>query len=129
MKVATAAVAVAPSFAVKVAAGDATTDGSGGVDKLDQDGNNGCGNDDDFEDDNEGWCGHHPKPTHEEQPPSTGGSDEHQPPCSGESTMPSGSEHECQPKPCSSTPSYGIDRNSRAAPAPIAVSAQRLMLL
>jgi len=31
--------------------------GSGGVDELDQDGNNGCGNDDDFEDDNEGWCG------------------------------------------------------------------------
>ena len=36
-------------------------DGSGGVDKADQDGNNGCGNDDDFEDDNEGWCGRHPK--------------------------------------------------------------------
>jgi len=36
-------------------------DGSGGVDKADQDGNNGCGNDDDFEDDNEGWCGKHPK--------------------------------------------------------------------
>ncbi|HSX57689.1 MAG TPA: hypothetical protein VLE47_00260 [Candidatus Saccharimonadales bacterium] len=33
----------------------------GGVDKADQDGNNGCGNDDDFEDDNEGWCGHKPK--------------------------------------------------------------------
>lgn len=32
----------------------------GGVDLADQDGNNGCGNDDDFEDDNEGWCG---KPT------------------------------------------------------------------
>lgn len=31
--------------------------GSGGVDLADQDGNNGCGNDDDFEDDNEGWCG------------------------------------------------------------------------
>jgi hypothetical protein len=36
-------------------------DGSGGMDKADQDGNNGCGNDDDFEDDNEGWCGKHPK--------------------------------------------------------------------
>ena len=36
-------------------------DGSGGVDKADQDGNNGCGNDDDFEDDNEGWCGKNPK--------------------------------------------------------------------
>ncbi|HEX7168952.1 MAG TPA: hypothetical protein VF230_18385, partial [Acidimicrobiales bacterium] len=31
--------------------------GPGGVDLADQDGNNGCGNDDDFEDDNEGWCG------------------------------------------------------------------------
>ena len=31
--------------------------GTGGVDLADQDGNNGCGNDDDFEDDNEGWCG------------------------------------------------------------------------
>jgi hypothetical protein len=29
---------------------------TGGADKLDQDGNNGCGNDDDFEDDNEGLC-------------------------------------------------------------------------
>ena len=36
-------------------------DGPGGVDLADQDGNNGCGNDDDFEDDNEGWCGHKPK--------------------------------------------------------------------
>ncbi|MBW3577325.1 MAG: hypothetical protein KY462_06230 [Actinobacteria bacterium] len=34
--------------------------GTGGVDLLDQDGNNGCGNDDDFEDDNEGWCGRNP---------------------------------------------------------------------
>ncbi len=34
---------------------------TGDVDKADQDGNNGCGNDDDFEDDNEGWCGHKPK--------------------------------------------------------------------
>ena len=31
--------------------------GRGGADKADQDGNNGCGNDDDFEDDNEGHCG------------------------------------------------------------------------
>ncbi|MGH2685824.1 MAG: hypothetical protein ACRDJP_10210, partial [Actinomycetota bacterium] len=37
-------------------------DNTGGADKLDQDGNNGCGNDDDFEDDNEGWCGQKPKP-------------------------------------------------------------------
>src|SRR5688572_4752506 len=29
----------------------------GGTDEADQDGNNGCGNDDDFEDDNEGRCG------------------------------------------------------------------------
>ena len=36
-------------------------DGPGGVDLADQDGNNGCGNDDDFEDDNEGWCGNKPK--------------------------------------------------------------------
>jgi hypothetical protein len=33
--------------------------GAGGVDLADQDGNNGCGNDDDFEDDDEGWCGKH----------------------------------------------------------------------
>jgi len=31
--------------------------GSGGADIYDQDGNNGCGNDDDFDDDNEGLCG------------------------------------------------------------------------
>lgn len=30
--------------------------GDGGFD-ADKDGNNGCGNDDDFEDDNNGWCG------------------------------------------------------------------------
>jgi len=35
-------------------------DGDGGEDLADQDGNNGCGNDDDFEDDNEGWCGRPP---------------------------------------------------------------------
>ena len=33
----------------------------GGIDKEDQDNNNGCGNDDDFEDDNEVWCGQKPK--------------------------------------------------------------------
>ena len=37
-------------------------DGPGGEDLADQDGNNGCGNDDDFEDDNEGWCGKRPRP-------------------------------------------------------------------
>jgi hypothetical protein len=35
----------------------------GGVDLDDQDGNNGCGNDDDFEDDNNGNCGGN-KPTY-----------------------------------------------------------------
>jgi hypothetical protein len=45
--------------------------GPGGVDRADQDGNNGCGNDDDFEDDNEGWCGHHPHPSHESKPHAT----------------------------------------------------------
>jgi hypothetical protein len=34
--------------------------GAGGVDVSDQDGNNGCGNDVDREDDNEGWCGGRP---------------------------------------------------------------------
>jgi LPXTG-motif cell wall-anchored protein len=36
--------------------------GRGGLDVEDQDGNNGCGNDDDFEDDNEGRCGRKPHP-------------------------------------------------------------------
>lgn len=31
--------------------------GAGGTDLEDQDGNNGCGNDDDFNDDNNGYCG------------------------------------------------------------------------
>lgn len=44
----------------------------GGVDKDDQDGNNGCGNDDDFEDDNEGWCGK-PKATDTPTPVVNGG--------------------------------------------------------
>jgi hypothetical protein len=35
--------------------------GPGEEDVTDQDGNNGCGNDADFEDDNEGWCGRNPK--------------------------------------------------------------------
>ncbi len=43
----------------------------GGLDVLDQDGNNGCGNDDDFEDDNEGWCGKPPIPAIVTPPPST----------------------------------------------------------
>ena len=45
-------------------------DGDGGEDLADQDGNNGCGNDDDFEDDNEGLCG---KPA---EPPAVGKVDE-----------------------------------------------------
>lgn len=40
---------------------DKQIDGAGGVDREDQDNNNGCGNDDDFEDDNEGLCGGAPK--------------------------------------------------------------------
>lgn len=36
---------------------------TGGTDSY-RDGNNGCGNDPDREDDDNGWCGHHPKPSH-----------------------------------------------------------------
>jgi hypothetical protein len=44
--------------------------GPGGLDVLDQDGNNGCGNDDDFEDDNEGRClGQKPEVEQEVVPP------------------------------------------------------------
>ena len=42
--------------------------GPGGIDVADQDGNNGCGNDDDFEDDNEGWCGKPPADDEVETP-------------------------------------------------------------
>ena len=56
------------------AVSDPDADTNGGADKpgmsggfdADQDGNNGCGNDDDFEDDNNGWCGRHPKPSAQE---------------------------------------------------------------
>ena len=49
---------------------DPDADGNGGMDKPgydggfddDKDGNNGCGNDADREDDNNGWCGKRPKP-------------------------------------------------------------------
>ncbi|MEA2499019.1 MAG: hypothetical protein QOH26_1424 [Actinomycetota bacterium] len=58
-------------------------DGPGGMDLADQDGNNGCGNDDDFEDDNEGWCGKNPK--HDEVAPA----DET---CAEGETMPEGEE-------------------------------------
>jgi hypothetical protein len=88
----------------------ADRDGSGGVDQGDQDGNNGCGNDDDFEDDNEGWCGHKPKPTHEQRPAAHG---QHETgPCPA-GTMPSGSDHECKPKPCTedSTMPSGSERD------------------
>lgn len=52
-------------------------DGNGGIDKpgetggfdADRDGNNGCGNDSDREDDNNGWCGKKP----ETAPPGGGG--------------------------------------------------------
>ncbi len=42
--------------------------GDGGADLADQDGNNGCGNDDDFEDDNNGNCGPKVKPVEAETP-------------------------------------------------------------
>ena len=45
--------------------GDDKPAGPGGTDLSDQDGNNGCGNDDDFDDDNNGWCG---KPQEETTP-------------------------------------------------------------
>jgi hypothetical protein len=61
--------------------------GDGGVDTLDQDGNNGCGNDDDFEDDNEGWCGKPNKDTPEEPK-------EPEEPCVDDTTTP---EDECNP--------------------------------
>jgi len=44
-------------------------DGPGGADLADQDGNNGCGNDDDFEDDNEGHCSGAPVPPTTDNPP------------------------------------------------------------
>ena len=50
-----------------------TADGLGGVDKEDQDGNNGCGNDDDFEDDNEGLCLGRQKATTTPPPAEVGG--------------------------------------------------------
>ena len=57
--------------------------GSGGVDLADQDGNNGCGNDDDFEDDNEGWCG---KPADKGKPDTVKANDNK--PCDADATMP-----------------------------------------
>ncbi|MFN2588450.1 MAG: hypothetical protein ABR613_10095 [Actinomycetota bacterium] len=48
--------------------------GSGGIDLHDQDGNNGCGNDDDFDDDNNGHCGGKVKgapPVQPTSPPTT----------------------------------------------------------
>ena len=55
--------------------------GNGGPDKpgqlggfsLDKDGNNGCGNDDDREDDNNGWCGKKPEPSPPPGPPPPSG--------------------------------------------------------
>ena len=46
--------------------GDDKPAGPGGTDLDDQDGNNGCGQDDDFNDDNNGWCG---KPRSTSTPP------------------------------------------------------------
>jgi len=63
---------------------DKPVDGNGGIDREDQDGNNGCGNDDDFEDDNEGWCGQKPK--------------NDKPDCSGNDCDP-GCENDCD-EPC-----------------------------
>ena len=48
--------------------GNDKADGPGGVDLADQDGNNGCGNDDDFEDDNEGHCSGAPVPPTDNPP-------------------------------------------------------------
>ncbi|MGH2691066.1 MAG: hypothetical protein ACRDHM_01000 [Actinomycetota bacterium] len=55
--------------------------GAGGLDILDQDGNNGCGNDDDFEDDNEGNCGGKPSgPQQNGGPHQNGGPTSQNPP-------------------------------------------------
>ena len=55
--------------------------GPGGLDILDQDGNNGCGNDDDFEDDNEGNCGGKPSgPSQNGGPHQNGGPTTQNPP-------------------------------------------------
>jgi hypothetical protein len=56
---------------------DPDANGNGGADKpgqtggfnFDRDGNNGCGNDSDREDDNNGWCGLKPKPASPSPPP------------------------------------------------------------
>lgn len=56
---------------------DPDFNGNGGIDKpghtggfsADRDGNNGCGNDDDREDDNNGWCGKRPTVGPTTQPP------------------------------------------------------------
>lgn len=63
----------APSFPQGKAPSDPDADANGGMDKpggvggfdADKDGNNGCGNDADREDDNNGWCG---KPPHAAAP-------------------------------------------------------------
>jgi hypothetical protein len=57
------------SYPQGYAPSDPDFNGNGGIDKpgqsggfsADRDGNNGCGNDDDREDDNNGWCGKKPK--------------------------------------------------------------------
>ena len=70
-------------------------DGSGGMDVQDQDGNNGCGNDDDFEDDNEGWCG---KPASSTTPPEVDDDDVTKPECPERNEM--GDTHANGPKGC-----------------------------
>ena len=69
--------------------GDDKPQGPGGNDRNDQDGNNGCGNDDDFDDDNNGHCG---RPTPTNTPDCTGDNnphnnkrcDEGEPDCTGD---------------------------------------------
>lgn len=62
--------------------------GFGGGDNLnDQDGNNGCGNDQDFEDDDEGWCGNKPKRHAPAPPPAGGGGGRGEQPGGGQPTI------------------------------------------
>jgi hypothetical protein len=97
--------------------------GKGGVDKLDQDGNNGCGNDDDFEDDNEGNCGGKaktkppkdnpkpPKPPKDPKPPKTNDNPKkNDPPVVVSNTPPT-----TPPTIVSDASSTGTDRDPRRA--------------
>ena len=73
--------------------GDDKPTGPGGTDRDDQDGNNGCGNDDDFNDDNNGWCGRPTKPTPVKP------TDVNKPVCDADATMPGTQKCE-KPKTC-----------------------------